>query len=523
MKISYNWIKEYLPEAAMKPGMADSPEKIGSILTSVGLELESLKKYEEITNSLEGLIIGEVISCEKHPNADKLKLTFVNNGKDETLQIVCGAPNVAKGQKVVVAPAGTTIYPKSGDILTIKKTKIRGVESDGMICAADEIGIGESHAGIIILPDDAIPGTPVSDYYKTYSDWILEIGLTPNRTDAMSHFGVAKDISAYLSHHHKITLKVISPFENFFKTENNNLQIKVEIENSEACHRYAGISITGVTVALSPTWLQNKLKSIGIRPVNNVVDVTNFILHEAGQPLHVFDADKIKGNQIIVKNLPSNTSFITLDNKERKLSDEDIMICNGAKEPMCFGGVFGGVGSGVTDATINIFLESAWFNPSSIRKTSFRHNLRKEAAIRFEKGVDISNTVKVLKRAALLIKGIAGGKFLSDIVDVYPIQKGQTEIALQYRYLKRLSGKDYDKETVKNILKSLNFSIVKEDIDHLIVGVPFSKPDVTLPADVIEEIMRIDGLDNIEIPSSVKMSPSLGTGFFEASIKEKIA
>ncbi|HEV8083124.1 MAG TPA: phenylalanine--tRNA ligase subunit beta, partial [Chitinophagaceae bacterium] len=523
MKISYNWIKEYLPDDAMRPGMADSPKNIGSILTSVGLELESLHKYEEIANSLEGLIIGEVISIEKHPDADKLQVAFVNNGQGQTLQIVCGAPNIALSQKVVLAPVGATIHPLNADPFVIKKAKIRGVESMGMICAEDEIGIGESHAGIIILPEDVMPGTPISDYYKTYFDWILEIGLTPNRIDAMSHLGVAKDICAYISHQERIAVKVITPFKENFKTDNSKLSIKVEIENPEACRRYAGISISGITVASSPEWLQNKLKSIGVRPVNNVVDITNFSLHETGQPLHIFDADKIKGKRIIVKNLSANTSFITLDNKERKLCEEDLMICNGEQEPMCFGGVFGGIDSGVTNNTSNVFLESAWFSPSSIRKTSFRHNLRTEAAIRFEKGVDISNTVNVLKRAALLIKEIAGGQFSSDIVDVYPAPKEQTEIILKNHYLKRLSGKHYHLDNIKGILKSLNFSIVKEGIDDITVAVPFSNPDVTLPADLIEEIMRIDGLDNIEIPSVIKMTAAIETGVFETAMKDKIA
>lgn len=530
MKISYNWLKEYLPDDAMKPGLADSPKKIGLILTSMGLELENLHKYEEITNNLEGLIIGEVISIEKHPDADKLQVASVNNGQGETLQIVCGAPNIAANQKVVVAPIGATIYPLNGEPFTIKKAKIRGVESIGMICAEDEIGVGESHAGIIILPEDVVPGTPVSAYYKTNVDWVLEIGFTPNRIDAMSYLGVAKDICAYISHHQKIPVKVISPFQENFKADNRKLSIEVEIENPEACQRYAGISISGITVAPSPDWLQNKLKSIGARPVNNVVDITNFILHETGQPLHVFDADKINENlptgqagKIIVKNLPANTPFITLDGKERKLSNEDMMICNGAQGPMCFGGVFGGIDSGVTNNTSNVFLESAWFNPSSIRKTSLRHNLRTEAAIRFEKGVDISNTVKVLKRAALLIKEIAGGQFSSDIVDVYPAPKEQAEVILKNHYLKRISGKHYHQETVKSILKSLNFSIVKEGIDDITVAVPFSNPDVTLPADVIEEIMRIDGLDNIEIPATIKMAPAIETGLFETAIRDKIA
>ena len=523
MKISYNWLKDYLPDEALQPGIVDSPKKLGSILTSVGLELESLEKYEEIKNSLDGLIIAEVLSCEKHPDADKLKVARVNNGLGDTLQIVCGAANIAAGQKVVLAPVGITIYPTKGDPIALKKAKIRGVESQGMICAEDEIGVGESHAGIIVLPENAIPGTPLSEYYKLYSDWILELGLTPNRTDAMSHLGVAKDVCAYISHHHKKQLGIVSPFKDSFKKENNKLPIEIVIENAEACRRYSGVSISGINVAASPAWLQNKLKSIGVRPVNNVVDITNFILHETGQPLHVFDADKITGQKIVVKNLPTDTLFITLDNKQRKLNEQDLMICDSDEKPMCFGGVFGGIDSGVTSNTKNVFVESAWFNPSSIRKTSFRHNLRTEAAIRFEKGVDIDSTVKALKRAALMMKELAGGDFSSDIIDMYPSPKEQTKVILKNHYLKRLSGKHYHQDTVKGILKSLNFSIMKEGADDITVGVPRSNPDVRLPADVIEEIMRIDGLDNVEIPTTIRISPAIETGLFRSSMRDRIA
>ena len=523
MKISYNWLKDYLPNEALEAGIIDSPKKLGAILTSVGLELESLEKFEEIENSLDGLIIAEVLSCEKHPNADKLKVTLVNNGLGDTLQIVCGAANIAAGQKVVLAPVGITIYPTKGDPITLKKSKIRGVESQGMICAEDEIGVGESHTGIIVFPENAIPGTPLSEYYKLYSDWILEISLTPNRTDAMSHLGVAKDVCAYISHHYTKKLSIVSPFKDNFKKDNNKLPIEIIIENTEACRRYSGVSISGIKIAASPEWLQNKLKGIGVRPVNNVVDITNFILHETGQPLHVFDADKITGQKIIVKNLPADTLFTTLDNKQRKLNEQDLMICDGEEKPMCFGGVFGGINSGVTSTTKNVFIESAWFDPSSIRKTSFRHNLRTEAAIRFEKGVDIDSTTKALKRAALLIKELAGGDFSADIIDVYPSPKEQTQIILKNHYLKRLSGKHYHQDTVKGILKSLNFSIMKEGVDDITVGVPRSNPDVVLPADIIEEIMRIDGLDNVEIPTTIRMSPAIETGLFRSSIRDRIA
>lgn len=523
MKISYNWLKDYLPGDEITSKMMKSPQKLSDILTSVGLEVENLEHYEEIKSSLQGLVIGKVITCEKHPEADKLKITTIDNGNGETLQIVCGADNVAAGQKVIVAPPGATIYPMNGTPLAIKKAKIRGVESNGMLCAEDEIGIGESHEGIIVLPADVETGSAAYDYFKPYNDWVFEIGLTPNRMDAMSHMGVAKDVCAYLAHHNKAEIKMISPFNNNFKNDTNSQKITVAIENQEGCSRYAGVGISGINISPSPTWLQNKLKSVGVRPINNIVDITNFILHETGQPLHAFDADKIKGNSIIVKTLPDVTKFITLDEKMRSLNSEDIMICNGNEEPMCFGGVFGGLESGVTKNTVNIFLESAWFNPIYIRKTSFRHNLRTDAAIRFEKGVDISNTVNVLKRAAVMIKEICGGQISSEIIDVYPVPKIQNEITLQNYYLKKVSGKNYHQHTVKSILKSLNFSIVAEGIDEIRVAAPFSNPDITIPADVVEEIMRIDGLDSIEIPATIKMAPAIETGADEAALKEKIA
>ena len=522
MKISYNWLKEYLPPDEITFKMAENPQKLSDILTSVGLEVENIEKYEDIPNGLEGLIIGEVITCEKHPDADKLKVTTVNNGNGETMQIVCGAENVAVGQRVIVATVGTTLYPIKGEPFTIKKAKIRGVESNGMLCAEDEIGLSQSHEGIIVLPQDAKVGMDAKEYYQLYSDWTIEIGLTPNRMDAMSHLGVAKDVCAYLAHHNKKEIKVKAPFKNAFKADDNSHPLKVVIENAEECARYSGVSISGINVAPSPSWLQNKLKSIGLRPVNNIVDITNFILHETGQPLHAFDADKIKGNKIIVSTLSAGTSFITLDEKERELSSDDIMICNGEKEPMCIAGVFGGLDSGVSGTTTNLFLESAWFNPLSIRKSLLLHNLRTEAAIRFEKGVDISNTVNVLKRAALLIKEIAGGKISSEITDIYPSPKGKKEITLSNRYLKKISGKNYHQDTVRNILKSLNFTILREGIDDIQVEVPFNNPDITIPVDVIEEIMRIDGLDNVEIPSSIKMSPAIDTELNAALQKEKV-
>jgi phenylalanyl-tRNA synthetase beta chain len=521
MTISYKWLSEYLPgsdENLSKP----SPEKLSRILTSIGLEVESLTKYESVKGGLEGLVIGEVIECIPHPNADKLKLTKVNIGLPELLSIVCGASNVAVGQKVIVAPVGTTIFPSQADPIMIKIAKIRGIESQGMICAEDEIGLGTSHAGIIVLGEKAKVGLPATSYFHPYEDHIFEIGLTPNHMDAMSHLGVARDVCAYLSLHEKGNYKVKIPALDAFSVDNNNLSIQVNIENKTDCGRYSGLCIAGISIAESPVWMQEKLRAIGVRPINNIVDITNFVLHETGQPLHAFDADTIKGNKIIVKNLPSGTKFVTLDEKVRILHQDDLMICN-AEEPMCIAGVFGGLHSGINDSTKNIFLESAWFNPVSVRKTSFRHGLRTDAATHFEKGMDISNTVIALKRAALLIKELAGGKIASNIVDEYPGPKAKAEIILKYDYLKKLSGKDYQTDTVKKILESLGFDILKGSNGELLVGVPYHKPDITLPADLVEEIMRIDGYDNIDIPISITVSPSVEINHIQSSFHQKTA
>jgi phenylalanyl-tRNA synthetase beta chain len=481
-----------------------------------------MHKFEAVKGGLKGLVIGEVLTCQKHPDADKLSLTTVNIGTTEKLQIVCGAANVAAGQKIVVATIGSTIYPITGEPMTMKRAKIRGVESQGMICAEDEIGLGESHAGIMVLPAETVVGTTAARYFKLTDDYIFEIGLTPNRIDAMSHLGVARDVCAYLTHHNKKETQIKSPFKNNFKPDNQGLQMEVVIENADACQRYAGVSIEGVTIAESPDWLKQKLKSIGLRPINNIVDITNFILHETGQPLHAFDADVITGKKVIIRNLPEGTAFVTLDEKERKLFSQDLMICN-EDAPMCIGGVYGGMHSGVSAATKNIFLESAWFNPTAIRKTSLRHGLRTDAAARFEKGVDISNTVHVLKRAAMLIKEIAGGQIASDIIDVYPTPKEKTEVALKYHYLKKLSGKNYHGDTIKNILHSLGFELIKEGDDEMRFTVPFSKPDISIGADIVEEIMRIDGLDNVDIPAMITIAPAVETLAHEAAYTEKVA
>jgi phenylalanyl-tRNA synthetase beta chain len=512
MTISYKWLSDYLP-------VTIEPERLSKILTSIGLEVEKMETFEEVKGGLKGLVIGEVLQAEQHPNADKLKLTKVNVGNGEPLQIVCGAPNVAAGQKVIVATIGTTIYPSSGDPLTMKVAKIRGVESYGMICAEDEIGLGTSHAGIMVLPNDVKVGMSAQEFFNPFSDIIYEIGLTPNRMDAMSHWGVARDVCAYLTHHDKKDLKPVLP-QTAFKVDKATLPISVSIENKKACKRYSGVCIANVKVQESPKWLQEKLKSIGLRPINNIVDITNFIQHETGQPLHAFDYDEIKDHTVIVKTMKDGTPFVTLDEKERKLTGEDLMICD-SKEPMCIAGVFGGLHSGVTEKTTNIFLESAWFDPIFIRKTSFRHGLRTDAATRFEKGIDISNTVNVAKRAAMLMKEIAGGTIASDIVDVYPDPEPKKEVSIKYHYLKKLSGKNYHPDAVKKILESLGFTVARESVDAIAWQVPYHKPDISLPADIVEEILRIDGLDSIEIPTTISISPSIEENYKAEILKEK--
>lgn len=513
MTISYNWLHDYLPQRV-------EPARLSEILTAIGLEVEKMEPFEAVKGNLDGLIIGEVLEATQHPNADKLRLTKVNVGT-ENLQIVCGAPNVAAGQKVVVATVGITIYPTSGSPLTMKVAKIRGVESYGMICAEDEIGLGTSHAGILVLPNDAPIGTNAADYFKPYSDVIYEIGLTPNRMDAMSHWGVARDVCAYLSHHEGADSKAIIPHTHI-TPDNHNLPIEVTIENKAACKRYCGVTLQDIAVNESPAWLQNRLKAIGLRPINNVVDVTNYIQHETGQPLHAFDYDQITGKKIIVKNEPEGTPFLTLDEKERSLSAEDLMISNEAGG-MCIAGVFGGARSGVTATTKNIFLESAYFDPTSIRKTSFRHGLRTDAATRFEKGIDISQCATVLERAAFLLKELAGGSIASSFIDVYPAPQPKAQVRLTYGYLKKLSGKTYSPQTSMDILKSLGFEIIKEDGEALAVDVPYSKPDVRLPADIVEEILRIDGLDAIQIPTAITISPAVEAAYGAETLKEKIA
>ncbi len=522
MTISYNWLCTYLPVGSTIREDRVSPEKLGKIMTSIGLEVESLEKFESIKGGFEGLVAGKVVDCERHPNADKLSLTKVDIGGLNLLKIVCGATNVAKGQKVIVAPEGVTIYPRKSEPMMMRKVKIRGEESEGMICSEDEIGLSENHSGIMVLPDDVVPGTPVSDIFPVYQDWVYEIGLTPNRMDAMSHLGVARDICAWFSNAYNSEIRPISPFSNKTTKVKEPCPVAVDIVDAKACRRYAGAYLKNVAIQESPKWLQNRLISIGLRPINNIVDITNFILHETGQPLHAFDADKITGQKVIVQTLPAGTSFVTLDGKERKLAESDLMICDGEGTPMCIGGVFGGLGTGVTTSTKNIFLESAWFDPSFIRKTSFRHNLRTDAAARFEKGVDISQTVKVLKRAVSLILE-SGGEQVGGETDVYPNPIERPQIGLKFHYLKRLSGKNYHADKARRILESLGFEIIKEGLDDLWVSPPHSKPDIELQADVIEEIMRIDGYDNVEIPAGVNMVPSADRHAFEERLQVKIS
>ncbi|MFM7672224.1 MAG: phenylalanine--tRNA ligase subunit beta [Bacteroidota bacterium] len=515
MTISYNWLCDYLPQPI-------EPERLGKILTSIGLEVEKQIPFEEVKGGLAGVVVGKVLEVTPHPNADRLRLTRVDVGEAAPLHIVCGAPNVAVGQTVLVAKVGATIYPTQGDPITLKKAKIRGEESMGMICAEDELGMGQSHEGIMILPDGITPGTPAADHFNPYSDIVFEIGLTPNRMDAMSHWGVARDVCAYLSHHERTEYRPKLPAATSPTGSNVKNPIEVDIENGEDCPRYCGISLKQVTVGDSPLWMQQRLKAIGVRPINNLVDITNYLLHETGQPLHAFDADKIRGGKIQVKKLAAGTSFITLDDKVRSLHQDDLMICD-TEGGLCLAGVFGGKDSGVTDQTTNLFLESACFGGIGIRKTSFRHGLRTDAALRFEKGTDPGLCERVLLRAVQLIQEIAGGEVVGSLIDLYPGKKEKNEIALSWQYLKKLSGKNYHPEAVRNILVALGFEILRESDNEFRVAVPTHKPDIEQPADLVEEILRIDGLDNIPIPTSIRISPSVASEDRSAGAQERIA
>ena len=495
MNISYNWLKDYI-------NLDLSPDEVAATLTQLGLETGGIEEVEQIKGGLRGVIIGEVISCHKHPNSDHLSVTTVNIGSGDNLPIVCGAPNVAAGQKVAVATVGTVLY-KGDEQFTIQKSKIRGEVSMGMICAEDEIGLGNDHNGIMVLNPDAIPGTPASTYFNIQSDYVLEVDLTPNRIDSASHIGVARDLAATLSQNSSV--KYCRPSIDHFKTDNQNLSIPVTIEDSQACARYCGVTISDVTVKESPEWLKNRLKAIGLNPINNIVDVTNYVLYETGQPLHAFDASAIKGGQVIVKTLESGTKFVTLDGIERELSDKDLMICN-SEEPMCIGGVFGGLDSGVKSSTTHVFLESAYFNPVYIRKTARRHGLNTDASFRFERGVDPNGTMYTLKRASLLIKEVAGGTISSDVVDVVadPSILTYFPVTVTYASINRLIGKEIPKETIKKILLSLEIEIKAEAAEGLELAVPPYRVDVKREADIIEEILRIYGYNNVEPNKSIK-------------------
>jgi phenylalanyl-tRNA synthetase beta chain len=496
MNISYNWLKEYVD-------FDMTPQEVADALTSIGLEVDALEEVQTVKGGLEGLVIGEVLTCENHPNSDHLHITTVNLGNGEPQQIVCGAPNVAAGQKVVVATLGTKLYD-GDECITIKKSKIRGVESFGMICAEDEIGIGTDHSGIIVLPDTAVPGTLAKDYYHIQSDYLIEVDITPNRADACSHYGTARDLYAYLIQNGKKTA-LRKPSVDAFKVENHDLDIDVKVENTEACPHYAGVTIKGVTVKESPQWLKDRLGSIGVRSINNVVDITNYIVFAYGQPMHCFDANKIKGRQVIVKTMPEGTPFVTLDEVERKLSERDLMICN-AEEPMCIAGVFGGLDSGSTEATQNVFLESAYFNPTWVRKTARRHGLSTDASFRFERGINPNGIIYALKAAALMVKELAGGTISSEIKDVCSEEPHDFIVDLKYETVHSLIGKVIPVETIKSIVSSLEMKITNETSEGLTLAVPPYRVDVQRPCDVIEDILRIYGYNNVEIPTTLKSS-----------------
>jgi len=500
MKISYNWLKQFLQTDW-------EVNKASELLTDLGLEVEGIETVESIKGSLEGVVVGEVLTCVQHPNADRLKLTTVDLGSGDPVQIVCGAPNVDVGQKVPVATIGTILYDDSGASFKIKKGKIRGEESHGMICAEDELGLGSSHDGILILDDKIKSGTKAADVFNIEVDKVFEIGLTPNRADAMSHYGVARDFRAGLIQH-GFNLELISPSVSDFQVDERRLRIDVEVDKKESVPRYCGISIVDVEVKDSPEWIQNRLKSIGITPKNNIVDITNYVLHELGQPLHAFDAKKIEGNKILVKTLKTGTKFTSLDGIERELHAEDIMICDAASNPLCIAGVFGGLNSGVTEKTTSIFLESAYFDPVSIRKTAKRHALNTDASFRFERGIDINFTKYALKRAAILIKEYSNGKIASDVMDFYPEKVEDFQVFFSYENAFRLIGQELDKETIKNILASLEIKISSETEAGLGLTIPSFRVDVQREADIIEEILRVYGYNNIKFSHKLNSSIS---------------
>lgn len=504
MKISYNWLKQFLK-------VDWEAERTGELLTDLGLEVEGIETVESIKGSLAGVVVGKVLTCEQHPDADRLRVTTVNIGAENPVQIVCGAPNVAAGQTVPVATIGTVLYDENGEGFKIKKGKIRGEESHGMICAEDELGLGASHDGIMILDDNLVAGTPAAEVFNIETDQVFEIGLTPNRADAMSHLGTARDLRAGMIQQ-GTTLELISPSVSEFHVDDRTLKFDIEVQDYERAPRYTGVTISNVTVKDSPEWLQNRLKAIGLTPINNIVDVTNYVLHELGQPLHAFDASQVKDNKIIVKTLPAGTKFTTLDEVERELHEEDLMICDGAETPMCIAGVFGGINSGVKEHTTSIFLESAYFNPVSIRKTAKRHALNTDASFRFERGIDPNITKYALKRAALLILQVAGGKVSSEIMDLYPNKIEDFEVFLSYEKMYRLIGAEIPRETIKNILTSLDIKVNSVTDGGIGVTVPAYRVDVTREADIIEEILRVYGYNNIEFSHKLNTSIAFAEG-----------
>jgi len=496
MNISYKWLKEYVDFDLTAQQVADA-------LTSTGLEVDALEEVQSIKGGLKGLYVGKVLTCEAHPNSDHLHVTTVDLGKGEPSQIVCGAPNVAAGQKVIVADLGCVLYDGDNEFV-IKKSKLRGVESNGMICAEDEIGVGTSHDGIIVLPEDAVVGTPAAEYYNLESDWLIEVDITANRADGLSHWGVARDLYAWLkSNGYETSLH--RPDCSEFKVENHDLPIEVVIENQEACKRYACVSVTDCEVKESPDWLKNKLTTVGLRPINNIVDITNYVMMAYGQPLHTFDADMVKGHKIVVKTMPDGTPFQTLDDEEHKLSDRDLAICN-AEEPMCIAGVFGGKGSGTYETTKNVVLESAYFHPTWIRKSARRHGLSTDASFRFERGVDPNGTIYALQQAAILCKQLAGGKISMEICDVYPEPMKNAVVELSYEYVHNLVGKEIPVETIKSICESLEMKVLSETAEGLTLEIPAYRVDVQRPCDVVEDILRIYGYNNVEIPTQLKSS-----------------
>ena len=496
MNISYKWLKEYVDFDL-------TPQQVCDALTSTGLEVDALEEVQSIKGGLKGLYVGKVLTCEMHPDSDHLHVTTVDLGKGEPQQIVCGAPNVAAGQKVIVADLGCVLYDGDKEFV-IKKSKLRGVESLGMICAEDEIGVGTDHSGIIVLPEDAVVGTPAAEYYHLESDWLIEVDITANRADALSHWGVARDLYAWLKQNGYKTA-THKPCASTFTVDDNSLPIDVVIENTEACKRYACVSITDCEVKESPEWLKNKLSVIGLRPINNIVDITNYVMMALGQPLHCFDADMVKGNKIVVKTLPEGTPFQTLDGVEHKLSDRDLAICN-AEEPMCIAGVFGGKGSGTYETTRNVVLESAYFHPTWIRKSARRHGLSTDASFRFERGVDPNGTIEALKYAAMLCQELAGGKVSMDIKDVYPEPMANPVVELRFDYVQSLIGKDIPVETIKSICESLEMKVLAETAEALKLEIPAYRVDVQRPCDVVEDILRIYGYNNVEIPTQLKSS-----------------